>query len=215
MELREYIEHTLLAPEATGEEIKTICKEAIEGKFKGVCVASRYAPLAVSLCQHTPVIVSVVVGFPLGNQATPVKKAEAMYAIEQGADELDMVLAIGAVKEGLWDEVQTDIEEVVNVAKGRAVKVILETALLTKEEIVQACKVAVQAGAQYVKTSTGFSTGGATIEDIKIMKEAVQGKAKIKAAGGIRDSQMARLCIAAGADRIGTSKGPALTANEE
>ena len=167
-------------------------------------------PLAKQLLQGTEVKVVTVVGFPLGATFSSVKALEAKTAMEEHADEIDMVMNIGALKDKNYDLVRDDIKAVVEVANGTLVKVILETCLLTEDEIKKACELCVEEKADYVKTSTGFSTRGATIEDVRIMKEAVHGKAKVKAAGGVRTPEDMVKIVAAGADRIGTSAGCSL-----
>ncbi len=214
MTIHERLEHTLLKPEAVPAEIEQLCKEAKEWQMAGVCVNSAYVPLAAALCRGSGVRVVTVVGFPLGAMASEAKAFETDYAVRHGADEIDMVLAIGAAKTDDWDYVREDIRKVVEAAKGRPVKVILETGLLTEEEKRRACQIAAEAGAAYVKTSTGFGHGGAAESDILLMKEAVQGRCLVKASGGIRDLAAAKAMVAAGADRIGTSCGAAIAAAE-
>lgn len=208
IDLASMIDHTLLKPEATEADIKRVCKEAIQYKFKSVCVNTHYAPLVSRLLKGTGVLTCAVVGFPLGAMTTRAKVDEASDAIKNGANEVDMVINIGALKSGDWNIVKRDIEGVVGVARGRAlVKVILETSLLTDEEKIRACTIAKMAGADFVKTSTGFNKGGATIEDIKLMRKTVGPTMGVKASGGVRDEATARAMIAAGATRIGTSSG--------
>lgn len=200
------IDHTLLKPDATGEAIDGLCKEAKEYEFAAVCVNPYYVRRAKNLLEGTKVRVATVIGFPLGANAKEVKAFETENAIKNGADEVDMVINIGALKNGEHDLVRDDIKAVVEAAKNRAVvKVIIETCLLTDEEKVVACKLAKEAGADFVKTSTGFSTGGATVEDIKLMKETIGDSLKIKASGGIRDYKIAKAMVDAGASRIGAS----------
>ncbi len=200
------IDHTLLKPDATGEAIDGLCKEAKEYEFAAVCVNPYYVRRAKNLLEGTKVRVATVIGFPLGANAKEVKAFETENAIKNGADEVDMVINIGALKNGEHDLVRDDIKAVVEAAKNRAVvKVIIETCLLTDEEKVVACKLAKEAGADFVKTSTGFSTGGATVEDIKLMKETIGDSLKIKASGGIRDYKTAKAMVDAGASRIGAS----------
>lgn len=200
------IDHTLLKPDATGEAIDGLCKEAKEYEFAAVCVNPYYVRRAKNLLEGTKVRVATVIGFPLGANAKEVKAFETENAIKNGADEVDMVINIGALKNGEHDLVRDDIKAVVEAAKNRAVvKVIIETCLLTDEEKVVACKLAKEAGANFVKTSTGFSTGGATVEDIKLMKETIGDSLKIKASGGIRDYKTAKAMVDAGASRIGAS----------
>lgn len=204
------IDHTLLKPEATPEQIEKLCREAAEYHFASVCVNPAYIPLAARLLKGTGVKVCCVVGFPLGAIAPEQKAAEAASCAAMGAEELDMVIAIGAAKAGDWALVQRDIEGVVKAADGRTVKVIIETCLLTDEEKEKACKAAKAAGAHYVKTSTGFSTGGATAADIALMRKTVGKEMGVKASGGIRDYAKVMEMIEAGASRIGASAGIAI-----
>ncbi len=202
------IDHTLLKPEATEADIKRMCEEAIKYKFKSVCVNTHYVPLVSRLLAGSGVLTCGVVGFPLGAMTSRAKADETSDAIKNGANEIDMVINIGALKSGDWNIVKKDIEGVVGVARNRAlVKVILETSLLTDEEKIKACTIAKMAGADFVKTSTGFNKGGATVEDIKLMRQVVGPKMGVKASGGVRDEETARAMIAAGATRIGTSSG--------
>jgi deoxyribose-phosphate aldolase len=205
------IDHTLLKPDATKEDIKKLCDEAKEYKFFSVCINPQYVRLAKKCLNGSNVKVATVIGFPLGSNTKEVKAFEAQDAINNGADELDMVINIGALKDKEYDTVKDDIKAVVTTAKGKAlVKVIIETCLLEKEEKIAACKLALEAGADFVKTSTGFSTGGAKVEDIKLMKEVVKDKMGIKASGGIRDTKTALAMIEAGATRIGASSSIAI-----
>jgi deoxyribose-phosphate aldolase len=213
LDLAKYIDHTLLKPEASVEQIRLLCQEAAEHSFAAVCVNPVFVDLAAHLLRGSGVKVATVVGFPLGATWTEIKVAETKAAIERRADEIDMVINLGAVKSGAWDAVESDIHAVVEAAEGRTVKVILETCLLTNEEKRQACQTALTAGAHFVKTSTGFSSGGATIEDVSLMKEVVGDKALIKASGGVRTRDQALDMIAAGASRIGTSAGVAIVSS--
>jgi deoxyribose-phosphate aldolase len=207
-----YIDHTLLKPEATEADIKKLCAEAKEYKFYSVCVNSSYVELAAMELSGSDTKVCAVVGFPLGAMELNAKAFEADQACLHGASEIDMVLHIGALKDGRYEYVTNDIAAVVSVAADydAKVKVILETCLLTKEEIAKACELAVMAGADFVKTSTGFSTGGATAEDVALMRATVGDRAQVKASGGIRDIGKAKEMIAAGADRLGTSASIAI-----
>lgn len=206
MNIASYIDHTLLKADAQKSQIIKLCEEAKKYNFASVCVNPYYAPLAKKYLKGSNVKVCVVIGFPLGATFTEVKVVETRMAIENGAEEVDMVVNIGALKDGDYRQVQKDIEGVVNAAEGKAiVKVIIETCLLSNEQKKKACELAVEAGANFVKTSTGFSTKGATKEDVKLMKKAVKGRAKVKASGGIRDYNTAINMIEAGADRIGAS----------
>ena len=209
------IDHTLLKPEATPTQIEKLCAEAAEYHFASVCVNPVYIPLAARLLKGTGVKVCCVVGFPLGAIAPEQKAAEAASCAAMGAEELDMVIHVGAAKAGDWALVQRDIEGVVKAAAGHTVKVIIETCLLTDEEKVKACKAAKAAGAHFVKTSTGFSTGGATTHDIALMLKTVGPEMGVKASGGIRDYETAMAMIEAGANRIGASAGIAIVAAAE
>ena len=209
------IDHTLLKPEATPAQIEKLCAEAAEYHFASVCVNPVYIPLAARLLKGTGVKVCCVVGFPLGAIAPEQKAAEAASCAAMGAEELDMVIHVGAAKVGDWALVQRDIEGVVKAAAGHTVKVIIETCLLTDEEKVKACEVAKAAGAHFVKTSTGFSTGGATTHDIALMRKTVGPEMGVKASGGIRDYETAMAMIEAGANRIGASAGIAIVAAAE
>ena len=210
MNLASRIEHTNLKPEATVQDISKLCDEAVRYHFAAVCVNSSYVSTAHVMLKGSDVLISCVVGFPLGAMASKMKAAEAAYAIEHGADEIDMVISIGKVKSADWEAVYDDIRQVVVGVAGHPVKVILETGLLTDDEKRQACAVAVKAGAKYVKTSTGFGHGGATVDDVRLMREAVGAKCHIKASGGIRDYATALAMVEAGADRLGTSSGVAI-----
>ena len=209
------IDHTLLKPEATPAQIEKLCAEAAEYHFASVCVNPVYIPLAARLLKGTGVKVCCVVGFPLGAIAPEQKAAEAASCAAMGAEELDMVIHVGAAKAGDWALVQRDIEGVVKAAAGHTVKVIIETCLLTDEEKVKACEAAKAAGAHFVKTSTGFSTGGATTHDIALMRKTVGPELGVKASGGIRDYATAMAMIEAGANRIGASAGIAIVAAAE
>ena len=205
-ELARYIDHTLLKPDAKEGDIIKLCKEALEYKFASVCVNASYVKLAYSFLQGTEVRVCTVVGFPLGATTKEAKAFEASQAIENGAAEIDMVINIGALKSGKLDAVKEDISEVAGVCKDKALlKVIIETCLLTDEEKVTACLLSMEAGADFVKTSTGFSVGGATAEDIKLMRRTIGPDMGVKASGGIRNLESALKMIEAGASRIGAS----------
>ena len=209
------IDHTLLKPEATPAQVERLCAEAAEYHFASVCVNPVYIPLAARLLKWTGVKVCCVVGFPLGAIAPEQKAVEAASCAAMGAEELDMVIHVGAAKAGDWALVQRDIEGVVKAAAGHTVKVIIETCLLTDEEKVKACEAAKAAGADFVKTSTGFSTGGATTHDIALMRKTVGPEMGVKASGGIRDYETAMAMIEAGANRIGASAGIAIVAAAE
>lgn len=215
MQLNRYIDHTMLKANATRADIEKLCQEAKQHEFASVCINTCFVPLAAKLLEGSEVKVCCVVGFPLGAMSTPAKAFEAQWAVEHGAQEVDMVLNVGAMISGEEEIVLRDIEAVVQAAHPKAiVKVILENCLLNDEQKIRACKLCVQAGAEFVKTSTGFSSGGATVEDVALMKRAVDGRAKVKAAGGIRTRQQALAMIEAGADRIGASAGIAICTEE-
>lgn len=202
------IDHTLLKPEASKEEIKKLCEEAKNYDFAAVCVNPCHIELCKELLKDSNVKIATVIGFPLGANTKEVKAFEALDAINRGATEIDMVINIGALKDKDYNTVKEDIEAVVQSAKDKAVvKVIIETSLLTNEEKIKACELAMEAKADFVKTSTGFSTGGATIEDVKLMKSVVGNNLKVKASGGIRSLETARDMLEAGASRLGTSSG--------
>ena len=207
MELNKYIDHTLLKPEATKKQITKLCEEARQYDFASVCVNTCYVPLAKQLLAGSDVKVCCVVGFPLGAMDTVSKAFEAKTAIENGAQEVDMVINIGALKDKDYDYVTKDIAAVVEASKPAIVKVIIEACLLTDEEKVEACKCSMNAKAEFVKTSTGFSTHGATPEDVALMKKTVGNVCKVKAAGGVRSYDDAMKMIEAGADRLGCSAG--------
>jgi deoxyribose-phosphate aldolase len=207
-EIARMIDHTLLKPETTKEQIEKLCNEAKEYNFASVCVNPTWVKYASELLQGTEVKVCTVIGFPLGANTPETKAFETKNAIENGAEEVDMVINIGALKSGNYDLVEEDIRAVVEAAKGKALtKVIIETSLLTEEEKVKACELAVKAGADYVKTSTGFSTGGATVEDVALMRKTVGPDIGVKASGGVRSADDAEKMIEAGATRIGASSG--------
>ncbi|MBZ2173661.1 deoxyribose-phosphate aldolase [Schnuerera sp. xch1] len=206
MNIASMIDHTLLKSGATEEMIKNLCNEAKKYDFAAVCVNPFYIKRAKEFLRDSDVKIATVIGFPLGANIKEVKAFETTKAIEDGADEVDMVINIGALKNKDYDIVRDDISAVVEAAKDKAiVKVIIETCLLTDEEKIKACELSSEAGADFVKTSTGFSTGGATIEDIKLMKNTIKDDMKIKASGGIRDYERAKDMIDAGASRIGAS----------
>ena len=211
MKINEYIDHTLLKSGATVEQIEQICKEAREYSFASVCVNHCHVLLVNKNLKGTNVKTCAVIGFPLGANTTESKVFEARQAIENGAQEIDMVMNIGAFKGGQYSIVEEDIANIVKVAKGKAlVKVILECCLLTDQEKIKACEIAVRAGVNFVKTSTGFSSGGATIQDVKLMRRAVGDEIGVKASGGIRDYDTAIAMIEAGANRIGASSSIAI-----
>lgn len=212
MKLNKYIDHTLLKTAATEAQIIKLCQDALRYDFYAICVNGCHVPLAAKQLNGSDVKIASVVGFPLGAMSPQAKAFEAQNAIENGANEIDMVISIGALKDAKYDDVFSELSQLADLCHSHdaALKVILETCLLTDEEIIKACELCVKANADFVKTSTGFDAGGATIEDIKLMKRAVSGKAKIKASGGIRTLQDALKFIDAGADRLGCSAGVAI-----
>jgi deoxyribose-phosphate aldolase len=207
-----FIDHTLLRPDATSDEIDRLCAEAVLHGFASVCVQPCHVSRAADRLAHQPVAVGSVVGFPHGATLTSAKRAEAEALIEAGATELDMVLPVGLLKDCRWSAVADDITAVVGAASGSdvLVKVIIEACLLTDREKVIACVIAESSGADYVKTSTGYADGGATVDDVALMKLAVGDRLGVKAAGGVRTREVALAMIAAGATRLGTSSGPTL-----
>lgn len=209
--LEQYIDHTALKPDTTELDIQKLCLEAQDYNFKSVCVNPVWVTYASDLLSSSEVAVCTVIGFPLGASATEVKEFETQVAVKQGATEIDMVINIGKLKSEDCSHVLQDIKAVVDAAGDKAiVKVIIETCLLNKYEKIRACELAKQAGADFVKTSTGFSTGGALVEDIALMRATVGSKMGVKASGGVRDHADAQQMIDAGATRIGTSNGIAL-----
>jgi deoxyribose-phosphate aldolase len=208
MKINEYIDHTILKPEASEAQIINLCKEAKEYAFKSVCVNPYYVPLVSRELVKSKVKTCAVIGFPLGATNSEIKSFETHMLIFSGAQEIDMVINIAALKDKLYDIVEEEIWAVTAAAKDKAlVKVIIECCLLTDEEKVKACELSLKAGAGFVKTSTGFSTGGATINDVKLMRSVVGDRSEVKASGGIRDYETAMAMITAGATRIGTSSG--------
>ena len=205
------IDHTYLKPDATSERIRKLCAEAKQYHFCSVCVNSVWVPFCVDQLKESAVHVAAVVGFPLGASASAAKAFEAAEAAKQGAKEIDMVLHVGWLLDASFDRVRKDIAEVVNAVRGQAiVKVILETGYLNDEQKKIACVLSEEAGAHYVKTSTGFGPGGATAEDVRLMRGAVSASIGVKASGGIRDAETAKAMIEAGANRLGTSSGIAI-----
>lgn len=205
MNFNKYFDHTILSPDATKEMVEKVCKEALVHDFASVCVNQTHTKLVADLLGGSNVKVCTVVGFPLGASNTEVKVFETKEAIADGATEIDMVINIGALKDKNYDLVLEDIRKIKEACGDIVLKVILETCLLTDEEKIKACQLSVEAGADFVKTSTGFSKAGATVEDVALMKKTVSNKAQVKASGGIRDYETAKKMIAAGADRLGTS----------
>ena len=213
-ELASYIDHTLLKPDATRAQLEQLCAEAAEHQFSTVCVNGSRVELAYSLLEDSDVQVCTVVGFPLGAMDADTKRYETEVAVDLGASEIDMVINIGRFKDGEHDYIVREIRDVVEAADDRVVKVILETCLLTNDEIAKACKLVTQAQAHFVKTSTGFGNAGATLEHVRLMRETVGQFAGVKAAGGVRNADDARAMIEAGATRIGTSNGVAIVSGE-
>ncbi|WP_106497104.1 deoxyribose-phosphate aldolase [Lentibacillus sp. Marseille-P4043] len=215
-DLAKYIDHTQLKPDTTKDKITQIIEEAKENHFASVCVNPYWVSYCHENLKDTEVKVCTVIGFPLGATTTEAKVFETGQAIKDGATEVDMVINIGQLKSNNDDAVKRDIEAVVSAAKGNALtKVIIETALLTDDEKVRACKLAKAAGADFVKTSTGFSGGGATVEDIKLMRETVGNEMGVKASGGVRDLASTKAMIDAGATRIGASAGVDIIAGNQ
>lgn len=206
MNVAKYIDHTMLNPDATKNQIKKLCDEAKKYKFASVCVNPYYVKYASEELRGTDIDITCVVGFPLGSNLSQIKKFETQEAINCGADEIDMVLNISALKNNEIDIVKKDIDLVIEAANGKVVKVIIETCLLTKKEKILACEIIKECGADFAKTSTGFSSGGATLDDVKLMKEIVGSNIGIKASGGIRTLEDVKKFIKAGASRIGASK---------
>ena len=210
MEYNRLIDHTVLKPETQEAAVIKLCEEALEYNFASVCVNPTYIELCAKMLKGSEVKVCTVIGFPLGANTKEVKGFETLDAVRKGADEIDMVINIGALKDGKYDYVYEEIKYVKECCKGKLLKVIFETCLLTNEEKVKACELSVKAGADYVKTSTGFSTGGATVSDIALMRNAVGPDLGVKASGGVRTYQDMVNMVEAGATRIGTSSGPKL-----
>ena len=210
-----YIDHTNLKSTATKDDIIKLCSDAKEYGFASICVQSWFASLAKTELEGSDVKVCCTIGFPLGTNSSESKAFEAKNAVELGAEEIDMVVNAGAIKAGDWEYVEADIKAVKDAIAGKAIlKVIIEACLLTDDEKVKACKAAVSAGAEFVKTSTGFSTGGATVEDVKLMRDTVGPDIGVKAAGGIRTFEQAKAMIEAGASRIGASAGIAIVSGK-
>ncbi|MCT4629958.1 deoxyribose-phosphate aldolase [Winogradskyella sp.] len=214
MELNKYIDHTLLSPTATEADILNLCEEALKYNFYSVCVNSCYVPIAKQTLGHSDVKICTVIGFPLGAMSTDAKIFEAKKAIEQGATEIDMVINIGRLKSKNYLAVLKDINDVKRAIGLTPLKVILEISELSKNEIVKACEICMDAKADFVKTSTGFSKSGATLTAVKIMKKTVKDQLKIKASGGIRDAETALKYIEVGVHRIGASSGVAMMTNQ-
>lgn len=214
MSIASYIDHTLLAPDATEDGIRRICQEARDNHFASVCVNSCWVSLVSSLLSGSGVHTCTVVGFPLGAMDSVSKAAEASEAVRNGADEIDMVINIGYIKSGMQEKAEEDIRAVRAACQGKVLKVIIETCLLSDDEKRLACRLAENAGADFVKTSTGFSKGGATVHDVALMRETVGDRLGVKASGGIRDLSAAKAMIEAGATRIGASAGVQIVREE-
>lgn len=211
MNLAKYIDHTILKPDVQKADVLKVCSEAKEYGFFSVCVNPYYVPLVSESLKGTDVKVTSVIGFPLGASTTEIKALETKKSIADGADEIDMVINVSALKDQDYDYVLNDIKSVVEALEGKAIlKVILETCLLTQEEKIKGCELSKAAGAHFVKTSTGFSTGGATVEDIALMRKTVGPDLGVKASGGVRDAEGAKAVIEAGATRIGASASIAI-----
>ena len=207
MGLNKYIDHTILKATASSSDVQKLCEEAIEHEFYSVCVNGCYVADAKQLLQGTDVKVAAVVGFPLGAMTTAAKVFEAKEAVENGASEIDMVINIAKLKDGEFEFVENEIRQIKEVIGDNVLKVIIGTCYLTDEEKVKACELSLAAKADFVKTSTGFGTGGATYEDVKLMKSVVGDNAKVKASGGVRDKETAQKYVDLGAERLGTSSG--------
>lgn len=207
MGLNKYIDHTILKATASSSDVQKLCEEAIEHEFYSVCVNGCYVADAKQLLQGTDVKVAAVVGFPLGAMTTAAKVFEAKEAIENGASEIDMVINVAKLKDGEFEYVENEIRQIKEAIGDNVLKVIIETCYLTDEEKVKACELSLVAKADFVKTSTGFGTGGATYEDVKLMKSVVGDNAKVKASGGVRDKETAQKYVELGAERLGTSSG--------
>lgn len=202
---RKLFDHTILKADATRADVERVCREAAQYGFMSVCVNSFYTAFVAERLKGSGVKVCTVIGFPLGQMSTRAKAAETRIAVEDGADEIDMVINVGALKDRDYETILTDIRQVKEACGGALLKVIIETCLLAEEEKVKACELAVEAGADFVKTSTGFSTGGAVCEDVALMRRIVGESVGVKASGGIRDTQTAERMVEAGASRLGTS----------
>ncbi len=214
MQLNMYIDHTILKASATEADVQKICHEAKEFKFCSVCVNSGWVPLVKKELAGSGVKVCAVVGFPLGAMSMGAKVFEAKHTADAGADEIDMVINVGLLKSGHDDAVREEIRAIKEAIGTKILKVIIETCYLTDDEKKKACKLSVEAGADFVKTSTGFGTGGATPEDVKLMLDEVKGKALVKASGGVRDAEAAKMYIDMGVRRLGTSNGIQIVSGE-
>lgn len=210
MKINKYIDHTLLKAMATKDEITQLCNEAVDNEFYAVCVNGSYVQLAKELLKNTEIKIAAVIGFPLGAMSTEAKVFEAKKCIEDGADEIDMVINIGYLKSNNFEYVEREIAEIKKSIGSNILKVIFENSYLTPDEIKKVAQLSEKAGADFIKTSTGFGTGGATFEDVTLMRETVSEQIKIKAAGGIRDIETAKKYIEMGVERLGTSSGVSL-----
>ena len=207
MGLNKYIDHTILKATASSSDVQKLCEEAIEHEFYSVCVNGCYVADAKHILQGSDVKIAAVVGFPLGAMTTAAKVFEAKEALENGASEIDMVINVAKLKDGEFEYVENEIRQIKEAIGDNILKVIIETCYLTDEEKVKACELSLVAKADFVKTSTGFGTGGATYEDVKLMKSVVGDNAKVKASGGVRDKETAQKYVELGAERLGTSSG--------
>ena len=214
MKLNQYIDHTILKANATESDVVQLCDEARTHEFFSVCINSAWVPVARKLLEGSAVKVCSVIGFPLGAMSTAAKVFEAKQAVADGADEIDMVINVGWLKDGKDDAVREEIRAIKTVVGARVLKVIIETCYLSDAEKVRACELSVAAGADFVKTSTGFGTGGATVEDVRLMLDTVKEKALVKASGGVRDAEAAKKYIEMGVMRLGTSNGIKIVAGE-
>ena len=215
MKVNDYIDHTLLKATATKEEIITLCNEAKQYSFYAVCVNGSYIPLVKKELEGTNVKIAAVIGFPLGAMGTKAKVFEAEQAVKDGADEIDMVIQVGKLLDGEYDYVENEIREIKQAIGSNILKVIIETCYLNDDQKKKACELSLKAKADYVKTSTGFGTGGATYEDVKLMKDVVKDNAKVKASGGVKDFETAEKYIELGASRLGTSSGVKILEGEK
>jgi deoxyribose-phosphate aldolase len=214
MKLNQYIDHTILKANATESDVAQLCDEARQHEFFSVCINSAWVPVARKLLEGSSVKVCSVIGFPLGAMSTAAKVFEAKQAVEDGADEIDMVINVGWLKDGKDDAVREEIRAIKTAVGARVLKVIIETCYLSDAEKVRACELSVAAGADFVKTSTGCGTGGATVEDVRLMLDTVKEKALVKASGGVRDAEAAKKYIEMGVMRLGTSNGIKIVAGE-
>ncbi|PIJ62097.1 deoxyribose-phosphate aldolase [Mesotoga sp. H07pep.5.4] len=214
LNIAKFVDHTLLKADATPKMVEKLCEEAIRFEFWSVCVNTGYLPLVNRSLSGSTIRKTVVIGFPLGQMSREVKGFETSWACDNGADEFDMVINVGLLKSGEYESVFDDIAKVVESARGKTVKVIIETSLLSEEEKIVACVISREAGAAFVKTSTGFSGGGATVDDVSLMKFVVGDACKVKASGGVKSREEALAMISAGASRIGTSSGINIVSDE-